>query len=191
MRSDLNFKFVSNKDDSDIAIDYIEHLEGNQVGITKPSHITIQGKVYLHKVSVLISKTDAWRFIQSDAELLKVTLHEIGHAIGILGHSENINDIMQTSAFSASQKKIELVKQKIMSISETKKSYQNEMNEADGNKMMLAGEIQRANEKKAIEENKPSEVFSTQPIIISIFSDKIVNSSSTLFCFSIKSELKK
>ena len=30
---------------------------------------------------------------------------------------ENINDIMQTSAFSASQKKIELVKQKITSIS--------------------------------------------------------------------------
>lgn len=67
---------------------------------------------------------------------------------------QNINDIMQTSAFSASQKKIELVKQKISSISETKKKYQQEMNEADGNKMMLAGEIQKANDKKAKEENK-------------------------------------
>lgn len=67
---------------------------------------------------------------------------------------QNINDIMQTSAFSASQKKIELVKQKIMSISETKKKFQQEMNEADANKMMLAGEIQKANDKKAKEENK-------------------------------------
>ena len=67
---------------------------------------------------------------------------------------QNINDIMQTSAFSASQKKIELVKQKITSITESKKQYQQEMNEADGNKMMLAGEIQKANEKKAKEENK-------------------------------------
>lgn len=67
---------------------------------------------------------------------------------------QNINDIMQTSAFSASQKKIELVKQKITSISETKKKYQQEMNEADGNKMMLAGEIQKANDKKAKEENR-------------------------------------
>ncbi len=67
---------------------------------------------------------------------------------------QNINDIMQTSAFSASQKKIELVKQKISSISETKKKCQQEMNEADGNKMMLAGEIQKANEKKAKEEYK-------------------------------------
>ena len=67
---------------------------------------------------------------------------------------ENINDIVQTSAFSASQKKIELVKQKITSISDAKKRYQHEMNEADGNKMMLAGEIQKANERKSKEENK-------------------------------------
>ncbi len=67
---------------------------------------------------------------------------------------QNIDDIMATSAFSASTKKIELVKQKISSISETKKKCQQEMNEADANKMMFAAEIQRANEKKAKEENK-------------------------------------
>lgn len=67
---------------------------------------------------------------------------------------QNINDIMQTSAFSASQKKIELVKQKIVSITDTKKKFQQDMNEADGNKMMLAGEIQKANDRKAKEENK-------------------------------------
>ena len=67
---------------------------------------------------------------------------------------QNIQDIMQTSAFSASQKKIELVKQKIASITESKKKYQQEMNEADGNKMMLSGEIQKANEKKSKEEYK-------------------------------------
>ena len=67
---------------------------------------------------------------------------------------QNINDVMSTNAFSASTKKIELVKQKIASISETKKKCQQEMNDADAKKMMLAGEIQRANEKKAKEENK-------------------------------------
>lgn len=67
---------------------------------------------------------------------------------------QNINDIMQTSAFSASQKKIELVKQKIVSITETKKKFQQDMNDADGNKMMLAGEIQKANDRKAKEENR-------------------------------------
>ena len=69
-------------------------------------------------------------------------------------YKQNIEDIMSTSAFSASAKKVELVKQKIESVTESKKSYQQQMNEADGNKMLLAGEIQRANDKKAKEESK-------------------------------------
>ncbi len=69
-------------------------------------------------------------------------------------YNQNINDIMQTSAFSASSKKVDLVRQKIAQVTENKKQSQKEMNEADGNKMLLAGEIQRANDKKAKEENK-------------------------------------
>ena len=72
----------------------------------------------------------------------------------IAEYKQNVEDIMSTSAFSASAKKVELVKQKIESVTESKKSYQQQMNEADGNKMLLAGEIQRANDKKAKEENK-------------------------------------
>ena len=49
---------------------------------------------------VLISKTDPIGFIQNDAALLKVALHEIGHAIGIIGHSNSINDIMYYSTAS-------------------------------------------------------------------------------------------
>ncbi len=69
-------------------------------------------------------------------------------------YEQNIADIMATNAFSASAKKVELVREKIASVTETKKNYQQQMNEADGNKMLLAGEIQRANDKKAKEENK-------------------------------------
>ncbi|MBR2391468.1 MAG: chromosome segregation protein SMC [Clostridia bacterium] len=72
----------------------------------------------------------------------------------ISNYEQNINDIMSTSAFSVSAKKVELVREKIANVTEEKKARQQEMNEADGNKMMLAGEIQRANDKKAKEENK-------------------------------------
>ena len=68
-------------------------------------------------------------------------------------YEQNINDIMATSAFSASAKKVELVREKIASVVDDKKKCQAKMNEADANKMLLTGEIQRANDKKAKEEN--------------------------------------
>ena len=85
----------------------------------------------------------------------KETMLEVQKNNGLISeYKQNIEDIMSTSAFSSSAKKVELVKQKIESVTESKKAYQQQMNEADGNKMLLAGEIQRANDKKAKEENK-------------------------------------
>lgn len=100
LRNDLNFIFTSNKSEADISIDYVDSLNGSAVGMTYPSHIEIQGKIYLHKVDISIAKKDPTGFNQTDAQLLKVALHEIGHAIGILGHSNSINDIMYYSTAS-------------------------------------------------------------------------------------------
>ncbi len=67
---------------------------------------------------------------------------------------QNIQDILSNNAFSSSSKKVELVREKIASVTEDKKKCQELMNKADGNKMLLSGEIQRANDKKAKEENQ-------------------------------------
>ncbi|MBQ8425490.1 MAG: chromosome segregation protein SMC [Clostridia bacterium] len=71
----------------------------------------------------------------------------------IESYNKSIEEIMSTDKFSASAKQVEGVKQKIESLTEEKKLAQVKMNQADGNKMLLSGEIQRANDKKAKEEN--------------------------------------
>ena len=100
LRSDLNFVFVDSPDEADITAGYVEKLTQKQVGITYSNHITIQGRIYLSKTKVLVAKKDPGGFIQTDSQMFKVAIHEIGHAIGILGHSNSINDIMYYSTAS-------------------------------------------------------------------------------------------
>lgn len=68
-------------------------------------------------------------------------------------YNERITEIMTNNTFSASAKEVEDVKIKISEYTEQKRQVQAKMNEADGNKMLLSGEIQRASDKKAKEEN--------------------------------------
>lgn len=72
----------------------------------------------------------------------------------IESYQKKIENIMAGSEFSASSKQVDAVKAKIDSTTESKKMYQEQMNVADGNKMLLAGEIQKAHDKKAKEENQ-------------------------------------
>ena len=104
--SDLNFKYVNNADEADIVAKFVDKLDDNQAGITKTAYAEIGGKVYLAKAVINISKNSPIGFRFNDAQLNKITLHEIGHAIGILGHSENINDIMYFSTASQRQSTI-------------------------------------------------------------------------------------
>lgn len=67
--------------------------------------------------------------------------------------NNSIAEIMSNDKFSASAKQVDEVKEQINKYSEEKKVAQAKMNEADGNKMLLSGEIQRASDKKSKEEN--------------------------------------
>lgn len=69
-------------------------------------------------------------------------------------YQQKISEIMAVGDFAQSTKKVESVREQIANENASKKTVQQKMNEADANKMMLSGEIQRANDKKAKEENK-------------------------------------
>lgn len=68
-------------------------------------------------------------------------------------YNQKISEIMTNSEFSAEGKKVDAVSEQISKLTTEKKIAQQKMNEADGNKMILAGEIQRARDRRAKEEN--------------------------------------
>ena len=94
LKSDLNFKYVKNPTEADIVIKYVNNLDGKQAGVARSNPVTIQGKKYHRKVLVEIGKYTSDGFKLTDVQLNETALHEMGHAIGILGHSDNPADIM-------------------------------------------------------------------------------------------------
>ncbi len=95
----IHFSFVKDETKADITCYYVDRLSGKEAGVTKFQTITrSNGKKYFVKAIVEIARnksTTGGKY--TDAELLSVTLHEVGHAIGITSHSDNINDIMYYS----------------------------------------------------------------------------------------------
>lgn len=71
--------------------------EGNNcmytVGYTVPNY---RGKK-LHNMTITLYATDPQETYFTDKELYNTVLHEIGHTLGIMGHSYNKNDLMYMS----------------------------------------------------------------------------------------------
>ena len=114
-------------------------------------------KLETERASLKSTETDIERLLVSSAQneykTKEIMLEVQKNNQMISDYEQNVSDIMATSAFSSSAKKVELVREKISVVVEDKKKCQSKMNEADGNKMLLTGEIQRASDKKAKEEN--------------------------------------
>jgi predicted Zn-dependent protease len=89
----VNFEYVHDEQQADIVCYYVDKLEGKIAGITHYQYIGEK----MVKATIEVSLKDLNNNLFDDNEILSIALHEIGHALGIIGHSENLNDIMYYS----------------------------------------------------------------------------------------------
>lgn len=97
----LKFTFVNNVKDAQIVIKFMPLPENNcnkqgcryVVAYTEPS---IKNNI-LKKMTITMYDKDAYGNYFSDKELYNTVLHEIGHALGIMGHSYSTEDLMYMS----------------------------------------------------------------------------------------------
>lgn len=101
------FEFIpSKKNNADVNIQMVESFESNntqgELYMAGVTHNVFAGKdkrLSYSDMKLLSMKPNSKKRI-SDAELYPVVMHELGHALGIIGHSQNSSDVMY--AFSTS-----------------------------------------------------------------------------------------
>lgn len=86
------FKYVSSKATSDIDVQFVDAIPNadREIGLTKSR---FKNNKLLHATIYIAEKTVAGKQLNNDA-VYTVMLHEIGHAIGIMDHSNDPLSIM-------------------------------------------------------------------------------------------------
>jgi len=96
----LNYRKVDKPDNADIAITWVNRLDHHgfvkdktisyTAGLTTPKIAQDQLRTMFVQIGVL----DIQGKPQTDQGIYETAVHEFGHALGILGHSENAEDVM-------------------------------------------------------------------------------------------------
>jgi hypothetical protein len=89
----VNFVYLRDPAGADIYATFVGGLNRNMAGITYNTY-TKDNKKYLSRTKMAVSRVTPFGLPYSDEDLFSVCLHEIGHALGIGGHSKSKDDIM-------------------------------------------------------------------------------------------------
>lgn len=104
--SEIKFKEIDTRKKAKIQIDFVEKLNNeNHIGHTTP----IFNKNKLSKMQIKIKKADEKNNNYTSDTLLSVLQHEIGHALGIWGHSANKEDVMWYDGDKTSNQQMKVI----------------------------------------------------------------------------------
>lgn len=97
----FSFAYIDKENKADIKVNITGEAKTNCDGencyyVAASTIPEIKNNV-LQYMEMLIYTKDPYGATVSDKKLYKTTLHEIGHALGIMGHSENTEDLMYSS----------------------------------------------------------------------------------------------
>lgn len=123
--SSFHFIFVQDKYLADITCFSVKNLSGMRLGSTKTFYKQDKktGKKYLTKAKMQIALHEPeTNKVIDDTNILSTTLHEIGHALGIISHSKQKGDIMYFDSSSYKQEKAEVSNRDVNTV---KKIYGN------------------------------------------------------------------
>ena len=97
-----SFEFVDDQGDADIPIVWAEEPDGDWYIAFCAYDVNIPNRFGVSHILV----TGRWRGgrVASIEDIYAVTLHEMGHALGLMGHSDSREDIMYPSIMPASMR---------------------------------------------------------------------------------------
>ncbi len=100
----FTFYPAKTREDSDIKIDVVDHFSSNDnqdsiymAGITNNTFSGDDKRLTNSIIQILSKKPNSTQKV-TDEEVFRVVLHEMGHALGIIGHSPNSSDVMFASS---------------------------------------------------------------------------------------------
>lgn len=99
LRSLVDFIYVDSEENADItakAVDIKELPQGmaGETGMLYQYYLNDKNKLFMQKAKIRVSYNNPMGANWTSDEFMGITLHEIGHALGILEHSSHRGDIM-------------------------------------------------------------------------------------------------
>lgn len=97
----LKFDFVADKSRADILVSFVDVLEDANTenfflaGLSKP---ILKGDYFYKSEIILLTKDPITKKPMDENSVYSTAMHEIGHSLGIRGHSPNQNDLMSSVA---------------------------------------------------------------------------------------------